>query len=930
MRLLLWIVLLLSSYRSTYAIDFLPPPLLSFPSPSPVFSVIQDNKGAIWFNTASGLYRFNGHALTKQASRTLYLSRFATSDGDAIYLNCPDGLMSFSTHNHFSVGVETIAEPLPEYSPILAEEDDLIYARYNFIYSYCDGESRVLCALPEGTYVRSLQRLADGRLLVATFESGLGVVSDGVFESCLSMDTRIQATYLDADDILWVGTSHDGLFKIDTQNFSVLASYRSPDARPLLDVRCFAYGCDGNLYFGTASGLFRLDSEGIVERLSIDGVLNNSICDVFVDREGYLWVGTFDNGVYYANLGASPFAHLASDLFVGTTRGLVMSDDGTLWVASDPVGLLKYKDGEWSEIDTMEEYKFQGAFYDEVTKELFIGNWEGMVRFDPGSGKHRLIRFADDISIGSRIPVLAVRRCGEELYIASTIGAFLFNPEVEDRISRCVEGVDKRVNAIVVTDTDQIFFAGEGLYLFSGGHAEYLEGYRDITFSDCIQSSDGSLWGAMYGCLIRIDNVGQRAVFDMDSCGFPRTSVNYICPAPDGRIVAGTSKGITILDPSARHCMTYDRFNGLRFKSTWNGKPLCLPDGTLLLGGNGDIEKLDPDLLPAPTGRVTLAFDGIAVNDVPLETLPAAGKTLSLDHNASNIRFDVATFDYTSVDRFVYSYRLEGLDSEWHEFDISEPINCMNMSPGRYRIRVREAYNADNVRAEIGMTFRISPVWYISVPFMILWILILSGVVFYILHGIYSRKLLSRRLAMEEEQNARQSSFFLDLSLKMRTPLNLMIGQIERYFKEYGFRTRGVEDIQDVYGKATEIRGLISDFVDDSNGHLKETPRYSKVLNAATGAVERYLFSGDIDVPLLCKELNMGKTKLTQTLEEASGMTPREFIEDIRLKHAAQMILEGNHTVAEVSDSLGFSTPKYFAVRFKHKFGCPPSQYGRQ
>ncbi|MBO4340677.1 MAG: response regulator [Bacteroidales bacterium] len=102
-----------------------------------------------------------------------------------------------------------------------------------------------------------------------------------------------------------------------------------------------------------------------------------------------------------------------------------------------------------------------------------------------------------------------------------------------------------------------------------------------------------------------------------------------------------------------------------------------------------------------------------------------------------------------------------------------------------------------------------------------------------------------------------------------------------------------------------------------------------KFLNAAIGAVERNLSSPQLSVALLCREMNMSKTSLTQRLEENAGMSPREFIEDVRLRHAARMIQDGEKRLADIADQLNFSSPKYFSIRFRKKFGVSPRDYSR-
>ena len=98
-------------------------------------------------------------------------------------------------------------------------------------------------------------------------------------------------------------------------------------------------------------------------------------------------------------------------------------------------------------------------------------------------------------------------------------------------------------------------------------------------------------------------------------------------------------------------------------------------------------------------------------------------------------------------------------------------------------------------------------------------------------------------------------------------------------------------------------------------------------LNAAIGAVERNLYSDKLDVTALCQELHISKTALNTKLKNITGRSPREFIEDIRLRHAAQMLLDSNKLVSEISDELGFSSYRYFIIRFKKHFGVTPSQF---
>ena len=113
----------------------------------------------------------------------------------------------------------------------------------------------------------------------------------------------------------------------------------------------------------------------------------------------------------------------------------------------------------------------------------------------------------------------------------------------------------------------------------------------------------------------------------------------------------------------------------------------------------------------------------------------------------------------------------------------------------------------------------------------------------------------------------------------------------------------------------------------EADGSGTEIVKDAKFYNAAIGAVERNLFSPDLDVNFLCREMNVGKTMLTQRLKQSSGMTPRVFIESVRLEHAAEMLRQGTHRVSEIADLLCFCSPKHFSERFRLKYGCNPSAY---
>ena len=74
---------------------------------------------------------------------------------------------------------------------------------------------------------------------------------------------------------------------------------------------------------------------------------------------------------------------------------------------------------------------------------------------------------------------------------------------------------------------------------------------------------------------------------------------------------------------------------------------------------------------------------------------------------------------------------------------------------------------------------------------------------------------------------------------------------------------------------------------------------------------------------------NMSRTRFYNKLKALTGLPPQEFIKNIRLKCATQLLKEGVHNITEISEMCGFSESKYFRQVFKKEYKMSPSQYAK-
>lgn len=94
--------------------------------------------------------------------------------------------------------------------------------------------------------------------------------------------------------------------------------------------------------------------------------------------------------------------------------------------------------------------------------------------------------------------------------------------------------------------------------------------------------------------------------------------------------------------------------------------------------------------------------------------------------------------------------------------------------------------------------------------------------------------------------------------------------------------------------------------------------------------VAQHIGDPNFNVDTLAAQLKMGRTKFYGKMKEFTGMSPNNYLQTERLKKAAELLIEGDLNVTEISYKVGFQSPTYFYKCFKEKYGVPPSKYGRQ
>lgn len=111
-----------------------------------------------------------------------------------------------------------------------------------------------------------------------------------------------------------------------------------------------------------------------------------------------------------------------------------------------------------------------------------------------------------------------------------------------------------------------------------------------------------------------------------------------------------------------------------------------------------------------------------------------------------------------------------------------------------------------------------------------------------------------------------------------------------------------------------------------SNG-LKVPAEYKEFLEKCIAVVESHLEDEQFSIKNLSDEIGMSHSNLYKKIKAISGGSANEFIRYIRLRKAAELMLNSDFTVAEAAYKVGINNAKYFREQFSKLFGINPSEY---
>jgi AraC-like DNA-binding protein len=121
-----------------------------------------------------------------------------------------------------------------------------------------------------------------------------------------------------------------------------------------------------------------------------------------------------------------------------------------------------------------------------------------------------------------------------------------------------------------------------------------------------------------------------------------------------------------------------------------------------------------------------------------------------------------------------------------------------------------------------------------------------------------------------------------------------------------------------------------NDLLEEQVEQVKMKSPDEQLLDRVMKVINKNISNSDLSVDSIADEVGISRVHLHRKMKELTGQTPHDFIRNLRLKQAANLLANHGMNVTEVMYACGFSNSASFSTVFKKFYGMSPRDYMKE
>lgn len=113
------------------------------------------------------------------------------------------------------------------------------------------------------------------------------------------------------------------------------------------------------------------------------------------------------------------------------------------------------------------------------------------------------------------------------------------------------------------------------------------------------------------------------------------------------------------------------------------------------------------------------------------------------------------------------------------------------------------------------------------------------------------------------------------------------------------------------------------------NAKEKTTTLDNDFIQKTLNYIHENISEPELSVEALASKVFLSRSQLYRKIKTLTGVSVNEFIRNVRLEKAKELLQLGNNNINEVSSKVGFTSSSYFSKCYKAKYGHLPTQMGK-